>query len=67
MKVIVNKEEKEFKHLQHVLDLVQELGLKEKTGIAIAVNMQIIAKGEWAEYPIKENDNITIITASQGG
>ncbi|MGE0561644.1 MAG: sulfur carrier protein ThiS [Flavobacteriales bacterium] len=36
-------------------------------GIAVAINQSIIPKSEWATTIIKENDNILIITATQGG
>jgi sulfur carrier protein len=36
-------------------------------GIAVAVNDLIIKKNEWIFYELKENDNIELITAMQGG
>ncbi len=67
MKIIVNKEEKEFNSVSTIQDLIKALGFEQKTGIAFAINMRIVAKADWALHPIEENDNITIITASQGG
>ncbi len=67
MKIIVNKEEKELNAVSTIQELIIELGFEHKTGIALAVNMNIVAKAEWDAHPIIENDNITIITASQGG
>ncbi len=67
MKIIVNKEQKEFNSVSTIQDLIHELAFEQKTGIALAVNMNIVAKAEWDSHPIVENDNITIITASQGG
>jgi sulfur carrier protein len=37
------------------------------TGIAIAVNQEIISKNVWGTYPLNPGDNITIIKATQGG
>ncbi len=67
MRIIVNKEEKDLKAVSTVQDLIIELGFGSKTGIALAINMDIVAKVDWDSHPIIENDNITIITASQGG
>ena len=36
-------------------------------GIAVAVNQTVIPKTKWDQTIIKENDNIIIITATQGG
>ncbi|MNK02233.1 Sulfur carrier protein ThiS [compost metagenome] len=36
-------------------------------GIAVAVNGQVIPKDLWAETEVKENDEVLIIKATQGG
>jgi len=36
-------------------------------GIAVALNQQVIPKDSWSQTPLKENDSILIITATQGG
>lgn len=36
-------------------------------GIAVAVNDEVISKDNWSKTIIKANDNILIITATQGG
>lgn len=38
-----------------------------KQGIAVAINNQIITKTIWDNTFLKENDNVTIIQATQGG
>ena len=42
------------------LDLVQE-------GIAVAVNQHIITRSEWADRVLKDDDEVLIIKATQGG
>lgn len=37
------------------------------TGVALAINDQIVPRKEWDDYLLKPNDNILIITAVQGG
>ena len=37
------------------------------TGVAIAINDEIVPKNQWDKHLLKENDNILIITAVQGG
>lgn len=36
-------------------------------GIAIAVNQEVIPKGNWSKHILQENDSILIIQATQGG
>ena len=36
-------------------------------GIAIAINNQVITRSNWEAHILKENDNILIIRATQGG
>lgn len=49
------------------LDVVLgELNLPE-TGIAIAVNDEVVSKKNWTTTILNEKDKILIITATQGG
>ena len=66
MNITVNHE---TKTLAQVTSLDQLLGdLKISTqGIAVAINNQIITKTQWSNTPLHENDNVTIIQATQGG
>ncbi|WP_295715677.1 sulfur carrier protein ThiS [Mucilaginibacter sp.] len=43
------------------------VSLQPVTGIAIAVNQEIIAKSNWATYLLQPGDHVTIIKATQGG
>ena len=67
MKITVNKETlvcPDNIQLDSLLSRLDKIALK---GIAVSINNQIIPKKNWPSTPIKENDNITIITATQGG
>ena len=46
--------------------MLQELGI-QSTGIAIAVNNQVIPRSQWEAFLLAEGDKITIIRATQGG
>lgn len=50
--------------LQQVIDNVQ---IKRKKGIAVAVDNQVIPRNQWTHYYLKENAKVVIITATQGG
>ena len=48
-------------------ELLQEKGLMEKTGMAVAINSAVVAKSKWATTELQENDEILLITAAAGG
>ena len=50
--------------LQQMLAIVIQQPL---TGVAIAINQQIIPKNNWDSHLLKSNDNIILIKATQGG
>ena len=47
--------------------LLEQLSLGSNRGIAVARNQHVVSKKEWPEIRIEENDEIMIITATQGG
>ena len=65
MRVTVNGEVREIS-ASHVGALLSELEY-EGTHFAIAVNYDVLPKSRWAETPIKNGDEIEIITPRQGG
>jgi sulfur carrier protein len=48
-------------------DVVLYSGVKDFKGLAVAVNNSIVPKTKWNTAQLNENDNITIIRATQGG
>lgn len=48
-------------------DLLLQLGLAGKRGIAVAVNNTVIPKQDWAQCCLRQNDKVTIIRPTQGG
>ena len=38
-----------------------------RTGIAVAVNQQVVAKTEWHTFFLQQGDDVLVITATQGG
>lgn len=52
----------------NLLDLLEVLGIATtQTGIAVAVNMELVPRGEWTITLLKAGDAIEVITARQGG
>ena len=65
MRVTVNGEAREI-NASSVDALLRELEY-EGTHFAIALNYDVLPKSRWAETPIKNGDEIEIITPRQGG
>ena len=65
MRVIVNGEQREIAS-SSVDALLGELEY-EGTHFAVALNFDVLPRSRWAQTPIKNGDEIEIITPRQGG
>ena len=65
MRVTVNGEQREIS-ASHVDALLNELEY-EGTYFAIALNFDVLPRSQWAQTPLKNGDEIEIITPRQGG
>ena len=66
MKIRANNEAVDLK-TNGLLELLNILRITEKKGIAIAVNDEVISRKEWSEFVLKNDDEVIIIEAAQGG
>ena len=66
MNIVVNSNNIEFTQ-NNLSELLVQIQMSEKKGIAIALNNSVVPKANWQKTQLKENDKITIITATQGG
>jgi sulfur carrier protein len=66
MNVFINHTAHEIEENSTVSLLIQKLQLPIK-GIAISVNETVIPKAQWESHQLNNQDQILIITASQGG
>jgi len=64
--VLVNENPIEIEENATLSQLLQKVNASVE-GIAIAINDEIIAKNAWESQAIKNNDNVLIIKATQGG
>ena len=67
MTITVNDETQALEAESSLENLIQSLGLFEKTGIAVAVNETVVTRKAWASCVLKDTDRITVIQATQGG
>ena len=68
MEVVVNGEKREFEGEMKVVEMLKALGIEPgMPGIAVAVNLSVVRKGEWENVLGKNGDEVDVITARQGG
>ena len=68
MKIRVNGEEKTVTPNLNVRDLISVLELDPtQSGIAVAVDREVIPKTEWKATELREGSEVEIIRAVQGG
>jgi sulfur carrier protein len=48
-------------------DLVRDLGLTERKGVAVAVNDVVVARAGWPGHALANGDRVLVIRATQGG
>ena len=63
----VNDEPRSLAGGSTVADLVHQLGLGDKKGVAIAVNSGVVARAAWPVHVLAEGDRVLVIRATQGG
>ncbi len=66
MKLIVNGENKEVKENIKVGELLDELGIREKT-MAVAVDMQVVKKENWNEKVLQNRQTVEFLRFVGGG
>ncbi len=68
MQIRLNGKEKSVEAQINIRDLLIELELDpEQSGIAVAINREVVPKTLWKETEICENSEVEIIRAVQGG
>ena len=67
MKVTVNGSERELQAGVTVADMLAELGLGGREGIAVAVNENVVTRSRLREYRVEDGDTIEVIQAVSGG
>lgn len=67
MIIWVNQQPQEVIPPISLQQLMQQLNKAEQKGIAVALHQKVIPKERWDRTKLKEEDKITIITATQGG
>ena len=49
-------------------DVFEAIGIPlQQTGIAVAINMELVPRSEWKATKVQQGDALEVITARQGG
>ncbi len=67
MNLLVNNKTVELDNAAVIQDVLNHLGITSLNGIAVAVNNKVVANQELSDHPLKDNDSLLIIEATQGG
>ncbi|MFC7330346.1 sulfur carrier protein ThiS [Marinactinospora rubrisoli] len=66
MHVIINGEPREVAPASTVADVVRSL-TDATSGVAVAVNDQVVPRTGWADTAVAPGDRVDVLTAVQGG
>jgi len=67
MKTLVNGEEREFAAGATLAEVLEQLGIREERGIAVAVNDAVVPRADHRRFHPRDGDAIEIIHAVGGG
>ena len=67
MEIKLNNQIKIIPELCSVQQMLDEIIPEKQKGIAVAVNNSVILKINWQNLFLKQNDEVLIIKATQGG
>lgn len=67
MQIFINEEPHEFSESLNITGLLIKMNVPSLTGIAVAVNNQVIKKDKWESSLLSHNDRVLVIKATQGG
>lgn len=67
MTVFVNDQPRVLVTGAQLADLLRELGLAERKGVAIAINDEVVPRSTWPTRALSEGERILVIQATQGG
>ena len=67
MNIRVNDQPRSLEGEATLFDLLRELALTERKGVAVAINDTVVPRSEWPARVLAEADRVLVIQAAQGG
>jgi sulfur carrier protein len=67
MTIHVNDQPRVLATGAQLADLLRDLGLAERKGVAIAINDEVVPRSTWPTRALADGERILVIQATQGG
>lgn len=67
MNIRVNDQPRHIASGATLLDLLRELALAKRKGVAVAINDTVVPRATWPLHALVESDRVLVIQATQGG
>jgi len=67
VRVYVNDEGVDLAERASVAALLEAMALAGLSGVAVAVNDEVVPRGEWGARPLEDGDRVLLIAPIQGG
>lgn len=67
MRIYVNDESLEIQDGATVAGLLETMALKQLSGVAVAVNDEVVSRSAWESQPLNREDRVLLIMPIQGG
>jgi sulfur carrier protein len=67
VKIVLNGEPRELGDDATVADAVDASGAESRSGIAVAVDGEVVPRGGWSDQPLADGQHVEVLQAVQGG
>ncbi|MEM8524669.1 MAG: sulfur carrier protein ThiS [Bacteroidota bacterium] len=67
MTIKINNQSQTLENSLSIKQTLTQFNLWEETGIAVAINEVVIPKCDWESRLLEDEDEVLVVTATQGG
>jgi sulfur carrier protein len=68
MRIVLNGKQVELEPAANVTDVVAAAGADpDARGVAVAIEGEVVVRGEWGERELREGESVEVVHAVQGG
>ena len=67
MRIVLNGETRELAEGATVADAVDASGAQSRSGVAVALDGEVIPQGGWSDQPLADGQQVEVLQAVQGG
>ena len=67
MRIVLNGEPRELDEGATVADAVDASGAQSRSGVAVAVDGEVVPRGGWSDQSLADGQQVEILQAVQGG